>query len=144
MITFLSICFQVFLCKLRVMDIIVVIFSVIREKKTLMMNDENKTDGRVHKLLRLSFFFLLFHLIQTYLFLFFSLSSSPILFPFLSLWLLVVVLYRLHEQEKKRNETNINLLSTNRRKPADVRSKAIGWFGFIFLKNKENTYNMYI
>ncbi len=95
------------------------------KKKTLMMNDENKTDGRVHKLLRLSFFFA-FSSHTDLLVSFFSLSSSPILFPFLSLLLLVVVLYRLHEQEKKRNETNINLLSTNRRKPADVRSKAIG------------------
>jgi membrane protein insertase Oxa1/YidC/SpoIIIJ len=113
------------LCKLRIIDTIVVILSVIREKNTLMMNDENNTDGRAHKLLRLPFFFCFFHLIQIFLFLFFSTFISYF-FLFLSLLLPVVVLYHLHEQEKNRNETNINLLSTNRRKPADVRSKAIG------------------
>ena len=53
----------------------------------------------------------------------------------LSLLLLLVILYYLCEQEKKRNKTNTDWLSTNRGKAADVRSKTIGWFCFISWKN---------
>ncbi len=71
------------------------------KKNILMMNDENKTDGRAYKVPRLSFyvFFLSLHLIQPFLCLHFLLFFSFFLYLFV---LLVVFIVRTN---KKRRET---------------------------------------
>ena len=123
----------------KIAKIVVIIFSFIREKTThiddVWWEQDWLTDGRAYKLLRLPIFFCFFISYRPSCFFFFPLLFLSLL-PFFSS----------SYAKKKRNETNINVLSTNRRKLADVWSKAIGWFRLIFFsrmkKDGKNTSNM--